>query len=488
MPSLTQGSSSSAATPVLDVWTAVGNPLTVIDVAILQFRILDVSTDSKKVNPVQVYPSTPGTWQSVDPTTSSPAGVRLSTGHYFAPWTVPLAEPIGDHRIEWQFKQAVNSPFEAFSEDFYVAANPSPGSIDPSLYCTVGDIRAEGFLDPNLYPDSRIMSLISTWSRFVDKATGRWFYPKEFSLANRPSFPSTTIAAASDGLSLPRATIAVASTAGFSSSGGILKVTTSAGVQTVRYDGVSVDGLSFVGCTGGTGTMSVGEAVQNALQYPTVNLLPGVAYPVPTQINLQAGDNPLRVNGQGRRDLVTCDFEIPICRLDALGIENQAFLFSQITWLELSSVRVYNRHLLGMTQPDDRENPHIGFTVAGRIVETIASGLYPAPRIFPHGRLNVFLFGAFGYTEVDSTGQVPEGVTPELIRQATKLLVIRDLLPESKRKFKLPFQNMHRIIGDREGSTDVRLQEAWLKGGVIGDPEIDRILTMYHRPPRIGVA
>lgn len=409
MPSLTQGSSSSAGTPVLDLWTAVGNPRAPIDVAVLQFRVFDISTDSKKVNPVQVYPNSG--WHDVDPTTASPAGVRLAVGHYFAPYTVSLSEPIGDHRIDWQFRQTTLSPFESFSEDFFVAANPGPGGARPDLYCTVEDVRAEGFTNPTIYPDARILMLIELASRFVETFTGRWFYPKEFTLANPPV-----------GFPLP------------------------------------------------------------------VALLPGNAYPIPTESHLVTGDKPFLVNGRRSRDLVDCELQVPICRLDALGLENQAFLSSQITWIELSAVRVYNRHLRGMTLPDDRENPHIGFTVAGRIVELTAAGMFPGPRLFPLGRLNVFLFGAFGYTDVDPTGQVPEGVTPLLIRHLTKLLVIRDLLPESKRAMKIPFREMHRIIQDHEGSTSVGLQQAWVKGGITMDPDIDRLLLRFRRPASISVA
>jgi hypothetical protein len=409
MPSLTQGSSSSAATPVLDLWTAVGNPRQPIDVAVLQFRVFDTSTDSKKVNPVQVYPSSG--WQDVDPTLASPGGVRLATGHYFAPWTVPLDESLGDHRIDWQFRQTTNAPWESFSEDFYVAANPDPNAVDPSLYCSVEDIRAEGFTNPTNYPDSRIISLIELASRFVETFTGRWFYPKEFNLASPPV-----------GFPLP------------------------------------------------------------------VALLPGNAYPVPTQTKLNTGDNPLMISGKRSRDLVDCELQVPICRLDALGLENQAFLSSQITWIELSAVRVFNRHLRGMTYPDDRENPHIGFTVAGRIVELTAAGMFPGPRLYPLGRMNVFLFGAFGYTDQDPTGRKPEGITPKLIRHLTKLLVIRDILPESQRSKKIPFREMHRIIQDREGSTSVGLQQAWVKGGITMDPDIDRLLIRFRRPASIAVA
>jgi hypothetical protein len=59
---------------------------------------------------------------------------------------------------------------------------------------------------------------------------------------------ATTIASASNNVSLPTGTINVASTAGFATSGTILVVTT-AGTQAVTYTGLV--GNSFTGCTGG---------------------------------------------------------------------------------------------------------------------------------------------------------------------------------------------------------------------------------------------
>jgi len=78
------------------------------------------------------------------------------------------------------------------------------------------------------------------------------------SVGNGTFVGATTIAAGSNGVSLPQTTINVASTTGFPTSG-VIFVTTAAGVQTVTYTGIT--GTTFTGCTGGTGTMSTGGAV-----------------------------------------------------------------------------------------------------------------------------------------------------------------------------------------------------------------------------------
>ena len=69
---------------------------------------------------------------------------------------------------------------------------------------------------------------------------------------------TTTIAAGSNGASLPQATINVASAASFSASGTI-SVLSSSGWQNVTYTGTT--GTTFTGCSGGTGTLATGNPV-----------------------------------------------------------------------------------------------------------------------------------------------------------------------------------------------------------------------------------
>lgn len=69
---------------------------------------------------------------------------------------------------------------------------------------------------------------------------------------------NTTIASGSNGIALPQATINAASTTGFYS-GGTIYVTTSGGVQVVTCTGTT--STTFTGCSGGTGTMSTSGAI-----------------------------------------------------------------------------------------------------------------------------------------------------------------------------------------------------------------------------------
>lgn len=362
MPSLARGESSTSTNQVLDLQLGT-------DVAVLEFRIFDISTPAKRGAPLQVYPPVAGTWAALDPTLAPPAGHRLGLGHYYAPWTVPLSEAIGDHLVEWQFKETVLDPYEGASEEFYVAEGATPADV---TYVSVAEVRAEGFTDPP-YTDERIEQLCRLATLFIDKVTGRWFTPRTFGPTNR-----------------------------------------------LLYD------------------------------------------------------------GKGARVL---HLEIPVIQLDRLLIEDQGWSSGGLNDVELAEVRVYNRHLSGMTQPDDRENPMIAFLGVGPAYGVADDSPFALVRRFPLGRQNVQLEGVFGYTDPDGS---PYGETPLLIRQAALRLVIRDLRLESDACEKLNDKNRFRIVGDREGSVSVSLQALWLKGAFTGDPEIDQVLMAYKRPPRMA--
>jgi hypothetical protein len=76
--------------------------------------------------------------------------------------------------------------------------------------------------------------------------------------------PKTTVAVASDGVTLPTATINVASTTGFASSGSIAVATGGGAFTIITHRGVT--GTSFTSCTGGVGILATGQAVTNTNQ------------------------------------------------------------------------------------------------------------------------------------------------------------------------------------------------------------------------------
>lgn len=370
MPSIQRGASSTSANPVLDLFTTVGGVLT--DIAVLEFRIFDISSPAKKGSPVQVYPTTPGTWSALDPTQDAPDGHRLGVGHYYAPWTVPLSEEVGDHKIEWRFKQTILSTYELSTEEFYVEEGASPSS---TTYVSIAEIRAEGF-DEEYVSDARIEMVSLLVTKYIDKMTGRWFGPRTFD-----------------------------------------------------------------------------------------------------------ANNPMVVDGRGSQIL---HLDIPIIRLDAISIRSDGFFDATPTTIGMETVRAYNRHISGMVTPDDRENPRITFIPTRLHIGSSATGnFWPAPLVFPKGRLNVLLQGVFGYTDPNGT---EFGEIPKLIRLAALRLAILDLLQESKLCERLNVRTKFRYITDREGSQSVTLQALWLKGAFTGNSDIDNILMTYKRPPAIGIA
>lgn len=92
----------------------------------------------------------------------------------------------------------------------------------------------------------------------LDFTTGRFIGYQRYDAPGQ-----TTIAAGSNGATLPQATINVVSTTGSAPTGQILVQTTS-GLQIVTFAGTT--GTTYTGCAGGTGSMSTGGFVV----FPTV--------------------------------------------------------------------------------------------------------------------------------------------------------------------------------------------------------------------------
>jgi hypothetical protein len=69
--------------------------------------------------------------------------------------------------------------------------------------------------------------------------------------------------------------------------------------------------------------------------------------------------------------------------------------------VDLNWLRIYNRHMQGLTWPDDRDNPKISFLASWaedaprRMIELFPSGWWP------NGVQNCEISGWFGYTDLD---------------------------------------------------------------------------------------
>ena len=131
----------------------------------------------------------------------------------------------------------------------------------------------------------------------------------------------------------------------------------------------------------------------------------------------------------------------------------------------------------------------IGFFWAGDYVpiETstnLADG-QPIKFIWPRGSQNITLRGVFGYTEPDGS---PSGKTPDLIRHATKLLVMRELPLLGNADQREDAQRRYRLTSERTRDQSYTLEALKLHGAFTGDPEIDNLLVAFVRPADVGAA
>jgi hypothetical protein len=172
--------------------------------------------------------------------------------------------------------------------------------------------------------------------------------------------------------------------------------------------------------------------------------------------------------------------------------------FSIASEVDLDGVRIYNRHLTeNLTNPDDRESPKIEIQTDDRYEEHLPllqddETHYFRRTRWPSGTRNIQLIGKFGYTDYDSIN--PDGVTPLLIQRACTLMTIRDMhlvYSESARREDALYGwkvKQHKTRDQSITYADPASLANQTFGVYTGDPEIDKILLMYTRPPEFGGA
>jgi hypothetical protein len=184
----------------------------------------------------------------------------------------------------------------------------------------------------------------------------------------------------------------------------------------------------------------------------------------------------LRIDGAGGRVLALGH---PIIGIDAVLIDSNPFSPGDLA-VDPDLFRVYNRHLTqGMLLPDDRDHPRLELVHE----EDVHLGL--GRLLWPRGQQNVEVRGVFGYTEPDGS---PTGRTPELIRHATKLLVMRELPRLGDADRREDAQRRWRLTSERTRDQSYTLEALRLHGEFTGDPEIDNILVAFVRPADFGAA
>ena len=179
------------------------------------------------------------------------------------------------------------------------------------------------------------------------------------------------------------------------------------------------------------------------------------------------------VDGLGTEILM---LEHPIIQVTAVSVDDVE--------MSLDDLIIYNRHVTqNLRSPDDRENPKIEVRKAfeGELEFLLGMG------IFPRGQQNIEVVGVFGYTDHD--GSVT-GVTPLMITEAAKWMVLRELTPKYSASGE---GESWRVISQRTRDQAITYANPGSLGVVgvgcyTGDTKIDRILMQYAAPPRLRSA
>lgn len=156
--------------------------------------------------------------------------------------------------------------------------------------------------------------------------------------------------------------------------------------------------------------------------------------------------------------------------------------------VSLNDLKIYNRHLQGNVDGDDRQNPRIEFN--SDFVENYYSW-YGRSRLsgqsFPQGSQNIEIVGKFGYRDFDPLNA--EGKCPPLLKRAFFMLMPR-FIENAASPFAMAAWRSHEVSRKStrgqscENSSAITMGKIF--GGLTGDEYIDRILSLYTRP--IGVA
>lgn len=169
---------SSAAKPILDVWTQK----TITDAGgfvylglaapfALSFQVWDVRNPDA---PLQIFPVVADTRHTVNLTTDRIGGVD---GHYAAAWTCDVtAAKKGRHQIRWFATPASGEDEQTWARDFDVL--PAAATIPNcgTAYAIPSDLRDEG-VHVNDATDARLLKLLSMQARYIERITLRSFRP-----------------------------------------------------------------------------------------------------------------------------------------------------------------------------------------------------------------------------------------------------------------------------------------------------------------------
>lgn len=153
--------------------------------------------------------------------------------------------------------------------------------------------------------------------------------------------------------------------------------------------------------------------------------------------------------------------------------------------------KVYNRHLDGFSEEDDRGNPRIELT------DVTGTQLPPTTDFaWPYGNQNIELRGVFGYTDPDfdpNSGQIAIGKTPADLARAVGILAGRATSDPTMSDPTTWLSGSIRSMRTRDQSISFGGSSGGSSGGggggisdLSGDSLVDSILVKYCQPPAVG--
>ena len=188
-----------------------------------------------------------------------------------------------------------------------------------------------------------------------------------------------------------------------------------------------------------------------------------------------------KLNGKGNGTILLGD---PIISIDSVSVWGEPF---EIDDPDDPPFVVFNRHLGGMTSPDDRVNPRIQL-VQERGSRTPTIHLLNGMYVWPVGQQNIEIVGTFGYTDPDGT---PTGRTPLLVKRAVMLLVAERLTPVGDTDARAEARFASRVIEERTRDQAYKLDKIGTDprstGRFTGIPEVDQIIAFFRKGAAVGV-
>lgn len=134
-----------------------------------------------------------------------------------------------------------------------------------------------------------------------------------------------------------------------------------------------------------------------------------------------------------------------------------------------NSLVVYNRHLRGLTSPNDRGNPKLVWRSGN----------------WARGAQNFEVRGVFGSME---QGSALWGRPMAMARHAAKLIAVRELGVMGDADVRDAAQNRYRVVSESTRDQSYTMTALTGRGGpayLTGDPEIDQILMALRGPMRV---